>query len=70
MSIPNNKYTQSRAERTGVPVATETPETRVPDSSEVLLNLQSWYEKNKKVINGFSIGLLLGIAAFIGWRML
>ncbi len=70
MSIPNNKYTQSRAERTGVPVENIPAEAQVPDSNEVLLNMQSWYEKNKKLINGFAVGVLLGIAAFIGWRML
>ena len=70
MSIPNNKYTQSRAQRTGVPVETVTPEARVADGNEVLLNMQSWYEKNKKLVNSFAVGLLVGIAAFIAWRMM
>ena len=68
MSIPNNKYTQSRAQRLGTPV--ETPETHVPDSGEVLLNMQSWYEKNRKRVNTIATVALIAIAAVIGWRMM
>lgn len=68
MSIPNNKYTQSRAQRTGVPVEATT--TAVDDSNDTLLSLQSWYEKNKKRINTIATVVLVGLAAIIGWRFL
>jgi predicted negative regulator of RcsB-dependent stress response len=69
MSIPNNKYTQSRAQRTGVPVEATTT-TATVDNNDTLLNLQSWYEKNKKRINTVATVVLIGLAAIIGWRFL
>ena len=68
MSIPNNKYTQSRAQRTGQPVEPTT--TTSVESSDTLLNLQSWYENNKKRINTIATVVLVGLAAIIGWRFL
>lgn len=68
MSIPNNKYTQSRAQRTGQPVEATT--TTGGDNNDLLLNMQSWYEKNKKLINTIATVVLVGLVAVIGWRFL
>jgi len=67
MSIPNNKYTQSRAQRLGVPQG-PVQQADADNGSMALERLQLWYEKNKKTINSFGIGLLIGVAAFFGWR--
>ncbi len=57
-------------------MATKVPNTPPPAKSKYTLStgvssvdeLQYKYEKNKKVINAFAIGILLGVVAFFGYR--
>ena len=65
-----NKYQQSQKPvlAPGEQPPVDLAEVAAQEEASRVDYLQYKYEKNKKVINAFVIGLLLGVGAFFGWR--